>query len=346
MTLPPPPPTVLARAPGRVNLIGDHTDYTGGFCLPIAIDRWVEVEGRALPTSSTIRLYSEATASGVDIVLPVADVARVEPEWGRYVAAVAARLSFAGGWDGVVRSTIPMGAGLSSSAALEVACALAFGGPVADRVALAALCRDAEHAARGVPTGLLDQLASLLGVAGHALLLDTATNAVEPVPLPPSSEVELVVVPGRSRQLAASGYADRVAECRRVEEEIGPLRAASLADVEAIRDPVLRRRARHVVTENARVHDCAAALAEARVDDAGRLMDASHHSLSRDYESSTPDIDALCAALRREVGVLGARITGGGWGGCVVALARPGVLAERGWVVRAVAGASVARVTR
>jgi galactokinase len=336
---------VLARAPGRVNLIGDHTDYTGGLCLPIAIDRWVEVEGRGLPASSTIRLYSAAADSSVEISLPVHDLAQVKPEWGRYVAAVAARLPFAGGWDGVVRSTVPMGMGLSSSAALEVASALAFGGRATDRLALAALCRDAEHAARGVRTGLLDQLASLFGVADHALLIDTATNVVSPIPLPPSSEAEVVVLPGSARHLAASGYPERVDECRRAEDEIGPLRSATLVDVEALGDPVLRRRARHVVSENARVRDYVAALAEGRVVDAGRLMDGSHRSLRDDYESSTPVIDALCDALQRRPGVLGARITGGGWGGCVVALARPGVLAEQGWVVRAVDGASVAQTS-
>jgi galactokinase len=324
-----------------VNLIGDHTDYTGGFCLPLAIDRWVEVEGRARRASSSIRLRSEATASHVEIAVPVADPTEVDPEWGRYVAAVAAQLGMAGGWEGVVRSTVPMGAGLSSSAALEVACALAFGGPVTDRLALAALCRDAEHAARGVPTGLLDQLASLFGVAGHALLIDTTTNVVTPVALPPSTEVEIVVVPGAPRQLATAGYAARVDECRRAEAELGPLRRAIVAEAEALTDPVLRRRARHVITETAWVHELVAALAAGRLQDAGRLMDESHRSLSEDYESSTPEIDALCMELRRRPGVLGARITGGGWGGCVVALARPGVLTAAGWVVRAVDGASV-----
>lgn len=345
MTPSPTAPAVLARAPGRVNLIGDHTDYTGGFCLPLAIDRWVEVEGRACAGGSRLRLHSEATGTSVELPVPVGEVAAVEPEWGRYVAAVAAQLPLTSGWEGVVRSTVPMGAGLSSSAALEVACALAFGAPSADRLAVAALCRDAEHAARGVPTGLLDQLASLFGVAGHALLIDAATSAVTPVALPPTSEAEIVVVPGSPRQLATVGYAARVEECRRAEAEVGPLRAASLADVAGLTDPVLRRRARHVVTENARVHDCAAALAEGRVADAGHLMDLSHRSLSEDYESSTREIDERCAALRGQPGVLGARITGGGWGGCVVALARPGSLRASGWVVRAVDGASVAPVT-
>jgi galactokinase len=201
------------------------------------------------------------------------------------------------------------------------------------------LCRDAEHEARGVPTGLLDQLASILGVAGHALLLDCATNTVTPTPLPEAAR--FVVLHHGQRELAATGYAERVEECRRAEREIGPLRTATSADVEAITDPTLRRRARHVVTENARVHAFADAISSDQLELAGEIMNASHHSLRADFESSTPEIDLLCDDLRRQPGVLGARITGGGWGGCVVALTRPGALAGRGWPVRAVAGASV-----
>ncbi len=332
--------TVVARAPGRVNLIGDHTDYTGGLCLPMAIDRWVEVAGQRDPSSRVITLRSDAEA-GVVEVTPDGGGAGAEHEWGRYVAAVSKRLDLPHGFAGVVHSDLPIGAGLSSSAALEVATALALGADGLDPLALAMLCRDAEHEARGVPTGLLDQLASILGVAGHALLLDCSTNLVTPTPLPPPEEAEFVVVPGSPRDLVATGYSDRVAECRRAEAEIGPLRTASLADVERIVDPTVRRRARHVVSENARVGEFAAALAAGHLADGGRIMDASHRSLRDDYESSTPTIDVLCDELRAVTGVLGARITGGGWGGAVVALARPGVLADRGWPVRAVDGATV-----
>lgn len=339
--------TVAARAPGRVNLIGDHTDYTGGFCLPIAIDRWVEVEVRPEPGSTTVRLRSESLGSAVAIPLDVAAPALIEPEWGRYVGAVVKRLRLATGCSGEVRSTVPIGSGLSSSAALEVATALALGAGTMgadrtiDRLAVAMLCRDAEHEARGVPTGLLDQLASLFGVADHALLLDCATNEVTPARLPPPDEAELVVIDGGGRSLAASGYRDRVEECRRAEAEIGPLRTARVGDAEAIGDPVLRRRARHVVTENGRVHDFVAAVEAGDAGSAGAIMDASHRSLSEDFESSTPAIDDLRAQLRAAPGVLGARLTGGGWGGAVVALTRPGALAARGWTVRAVDGAAV-----
>ena len=179
------------------------------------------------------------------------------PAWGRYVASVARRVGPSHGFVGTVRSDLPIGAGLSSSAALEVAVALALGADRSDPLALATLCRDAEHEARGVPTGLLDQLASILGVAGHALLLDCATNTATPTPLPPGDEVAIVVFTGAPRQLAATGYAERVAECERIEQQIGPLRSAAPADVERLADPTLRRRARHVVGENARVHELA-----------------------------------------------------------------------------------------
>lgn len=320
---------ITAFAPGRVNVIGDHTDYTGGWCLPIAIDLGVTVAGT--PTDAgRVRLHSDAEATPADVALDVSDPAGVEPAWARYVAAVVAELRPLRGFEGSVRSTLPAGVGLSSSAALEVAVALALGADDGDPVALARMCQAAEHAARGVPTGILDQISSICGVAGHALLLDCHTVTVTPVPLPADDEIEwVVVVPPAGRDLGTSGYADRVAELARAEREIGPLRAAGVEDLAAISDPVARARATHVVTENARVHDFVAAIRAGDVVAAGQLMDASHASLSRTFESSTPAIDELCARLVATPGVLGARITGGGWGGSVIAMARPGSLA--GW---------------
>lgn len=332
---------VVARAPGRVNLIGDHTDHTGGFCLPMAIDRWIEVDVRAQPDLGVVRLRSESEADLAVVPIHGVDPTSIEPEWARYVAGVVAQLDLQEGWSGTVRSTVPAGAGLSSSAALEVACALALGADPDDRLGLAKLCRAAEHAARGVPTGMLDQLACVFGVAGHALLLDCTSSSVTPVPLPPPSELEVVVVSTGPRSLATTPYAERVAELRRAELEIGPLRAASLDDVERLAHPVIRRRARHVVTENERVHALADAIASGQVVQAGRLMDESHRSLRDDFESSSPTVDAVCAELRAVPGVHGVRITGGGWGGSVVALARPGALSGRGWVVVPVDGAAL-----
>jgi galactokinase len=332
---------LVARAPGRVNLIGDHTDYTGGLCLPIAINRWVEIAGRPQPHSRKIALASDAEEAAAEIPIDVDDVATVEPKWARYVAAVVKRLRPVHGFVGVVRSDLPIGAGLSSSAALEIATALALGAATLDPLTLAKLCRDAEHEARGVPTGLLDQLASALGVADHALLIDCSTNTVTPTPLPPSGEAEFIVIPGTPRILADTGYAERVEECRRAEAEIGPLRAATSADVQQLTDPTLRRRARHVVSENNRVRAFATALAAGHLRDAGQLMQASHRSLRDDYACSTPTIDSLCDELQSRTDVFGARMTGGGWGGSVVALVRPGTLTDRCWPVRAVAGAAL-----
>ena len=334
---------VTARAPGRINLIGDHTDYTGGLCFPMAIDRGVEIRGATTPGRDVVRLSSETEAGDAVVPLDVGDPARVDPPWARYVAGVVAVLRPAQGFTGTVRSTLPAGVGLSSSAALEVAVALALGAEVDDPARLARLCQAAEHGARGLPTGILDQLASICGVEGHGLVLDCHTVTVRAVPLPPPEEAEWVVlVPRGARTLETSGYGDRVRELAVAEAEIGPLRLADLDAVERLADPVIRRRARHVVTENARVRDFAEAIAAEDLAAAGAAMSASHTSLSADFESSTPVIDLLVDRLGRTPGVLGARITGGGWGGCAVALTRPGALRDvaDAWIVRPSAGAS------
>ena len=322
-------PSVETFAPGRVNVIGDHTDYTGGWCLPIAIDLGVTVVGQTV-AERRVRLRSDAESVAADVALDLDDPTGVEPPWARYVGAVVAQLRPQHGFDGTVRSTLPTGVGLSSSAALEVAVALALGADDSDPVGLARLCQAAEHAARGVPTGILDQISSICGVAGHALLLDCHAVRVTPVALPGDEEIEwVVVVPPAGRDLGTSGYADRVTELARAEREIGPLRTASEADLDRLSDPVVRARAMHVVTENARVHTFVEAITSGDVVAAGALMNDSHVSLTRDFESSTPAIDALCERLVAAPGVLGARITGGGWGGSVIAMARPGTLA--GW---------------
>jgi galactokinase len=333
---------VVARAPGRVNIIGDHTDYTGGLCLPMAIDVGVTIEGR--PTvGGVIRLTSDTEREPALVRLDVTEAANFDPPWARYVAGVVTQVRPANGFEGAVHTTLPAGVGLSSSAALEVAVALAIGADDSDRVALARLCQAAEHAARGVPTGILDQVASLCGREGHAMLLDCHTVTVTQVPLPPPDVAEWVVLtPTGSRDLATSGYSERVAELALAAEEIGPLHVAELADVAGISDPIVRRRARHVVTENELVRRFASVIAADDLDAAGALMNESHRSLRDDFESSTPAIDELCADLGSTDGVFGARITGGGWGGSVIALTRPGVLAGRpgARIVRPSGGAS------
>ena len=231
---------VTASAPGRVNLIGDHTDYTGGFCFPIAISQGITVTGRR--TGDRIRIRSDTEATVADLPLDIAEPAAVEPAWARYVAAVVAELRPAVGLDAEITSDLPQGVGLSSSAALEVAVALALGADTSDPLALAQLCRAAEHAARQVPTGILDQLASICGRAGHGLLIDCRSLDVTPVPMPPPDEVEWrVITPAHGRDLAASQYATRVAELARVQEAIGPLRDACLGDLDVIDDDVPAR---------------------------------------------------------------------------------------------------------
>ncbi len=327
-----------------MNLIGDHTDYTGGLCFPIAIDRAVEISGRRDPSSRDVRLTSDGQPDAV-VALDVGEPAAVQPEWARYVAGVVAELRPTSGFAGHVHSDLPTGAGLSSSAALEVACALALGADVDDPVALARLCQAGEHAARGVPTGLLDQLASICGVEGSGLHLDCRSLEVTPVPMPPPDVANWFVVWAGSRSLGESGYSDRVAELADAESIIGPLRDASIGSLDAIDDPTVRARARHVIFENARVDEFATAIARGDLNGAGQLMSESHGSLSGLFDCSTPQIDELCRTLSATAGVYGARMTGGGWGGCVVALTDPGAIDAStftsAWFVLPSAGATL-----
>ena len=327
---------VRAHAPGRVNLIGDHTDYTGGLALPMAIDRGTSVLLER--TGDRVVLESADEDEPAVVELGVSDPAHVTPPWARFVAGVVQEVRPSEGGVGWVRTDLPIGAGLASSAALEVALALALGfeGPPLE---LALACRRAEQAASGVPCGVMDQLASAAGVVGCALLIDCSTLAVTPVPLPEDMEV-VVVHSGRQRSLSGSAYAERREQCEAAVALIGPLREADLADVATIDDPVLRRRARHVVSENARVTAFASALAGDDLAAAGALMVESHRSLRDDFDVSTATLDELVDHLLRQPGVHGARLTGAGFGGCVVALAEAGALSE-GWVVKATDGAGV-----
>lgn len=341
---------LTARASGRVNLIGDHTDYMGGLVMPMAIDLATTLTARTDPTApdpvrSRIRVVSDAEPDPVSLQLPVPEPRSVEPAWGRYVAAVAGQLRATEGFTGRLTSTIPAGAGLSSSAALEVCLALALlgvagahapreggsdRGPLRadptsldrrNRTELALLCQRAEHEAVGVPSGVMDQLCICTAREGHATLIDCADLSVTQTPLPSSAAV-WVVHSGESRRLAASGYADRRRSAEAAEALIGPLRGADPGDVEGIADPLLRRRARHVASECSRVTRFAGAMARGDLESAGRTMTESHASLRDDYEVSTVALDDLVATLEGLEGVFGARMTGAGFGGCVVALTR------------------------
>jgi galactokinase len=328
--------TVTAFAPGRVNLIGDHTDYTGGFALPMAIDLGTTVsieEG-----GNAVELRSSVEPEPAIVPIGVADLAAVRPQWALYVAGVVSAVRPRVGGRGTVTTTLPVGAGLSSSAALELAVALALGFD-GTAVELARTCQHAEQVASGVPCGIMDQLASASGREGEALLIDCASLEVTGLPLPEEIEV-LAVHSGRARALAGSEYAKRRAQCAEAAAIVGPLRNAAVADLTAITDPILRRRARHVVTENQRVLGFAQALRAGDLAVAGKLMSASHASLRDDFEVSTPALDDLVRLLAGRPGVAGARLTGAGFGGCVVALVERGAVPDvGGWRLHAAAGA-------
>jgi len=325
---------VEAFAPGRVNLMGDHTDHTGGLVVPIAIDLGTTVRGER--GGDVVRLTSAAEPEPAVVPLDVEDPTTISPAWARYVAGVVAELRPSPGFTGTVSTTLPIGAGLSSSAALEVATALALGFD-GSRLELAGLCQRAEQRASGVPCGIMDQLTSVAGSAGHALRIGCTTLDIRSVPVPDDLEV-VVIDSGERRQLATSEYAQRAEDCQAAVMAVGPLTRASLGDLARIEDPVVRRRARHVITENARVDAFASSLASGDRAGLRAAMAASHASLRDDFEVSTTVVDELVAALDRLDGVIGARLTGAGFGGCVVALTEPGARTE-GWTVRASGGA-------
>ena len=310
------------RAPGRVNLIGDHTDYNEGFVLPVAVDLGCTVRGKRR-LDGVVRVRSLDVDGEVELAADGStDAASIPDVWARYAAGVVRSLAKRGrepvGFDAVVSSTIPLGAGLSSSAAFEVALAFALC-DVADLelspLELALACQEAEQEALGVPVGIMDQLASVEGKRNHALLIDCRSLEVEPIRLPPRLAV-LIVHSGVSRSLVDSAYAERKEACEAAAARLG-LRSLRDATAEQVADDP---RARHVVSENARVLEAARALEAGDVDALGPLLNASHASLRDDYEVSTPELDALAEELVR-AGSLGARLTGAGFGGCVVGLA-------------------------
>ncbi len=324
------------RAPGRVNLIGEHTDYNDGFVLPVAIDlfTWVAAAPR---DDRLVRLHAENLDADATFSL---DERHPTParDWSDYPRGVALALAGAGhrlrGADLLVASEIPIGAGLSSSAALEVAVAwalldLAGEAPEPDEVAR--LCQRAENEWVGTRCGIMDQFASCRGGAGHALLLDCRSLAARAVPIPAAAA--LVVCDSMvAHALADGAYNRRRAECEegaralaRVVPGIAALRDATPADLERQRDamdPTVHRRCRHVVSENERVLAAAQALEAGDLPRLGELLCASHESLRHDYEVSCPELDALVELAVSLPGVFGSRMTGGGFGGCTITLAR------------------------
>jgi galactokinase len=352
-------PEGVWAAPGRVNLIGEHTDYNDGFVLPAAIDRLVLVAaGRR--AGGRLRLWSLQTGPPADLELAGIGPGKVGG-WAAYPAGVAWALGQAGvelaGADLVVDGDVPAGSGLSSSAALECATATALadlGGAGLDRVALAGLARRAENEVVGVPSGVMDQMVSMLGRAGHALFLDTRSLGTEQVPLPlEAAGLCLLVIDTRAgHRLVDGAYADRRAACEAAAAVLGvpALRDATPAQVEqhatALGDPG-RRRARHVVTENARVLAAVELLRAGDLDRLGPLLAASHASLRDDYEVSSPELDTAVEAAVA-AGAVGARMTGAGFGGSAIALvetALAGRVADRARDAFAAAGFGPPRVT-
>ncbi len=312
-------PGVVASAPGRINLIGEHTDYNGGFVLPCAIDRRLAV---AAGRNGGNLLYS----ADFDLARPLH---REDDSWAKYPRGVAWALREAGhdadNFQAALAGDVPRASGLSSSAAIEAATALALNALFEfglDRKSLARICQRAENEYVGVQSGIMDQYASLLCEAGSALLIDCRSLEADTVPLDlERADLSLAVCDTRvERGLGDTGYNDRRASCERAAETLGvsQLRDATEGDLERLSGEELRR-ARHIVTENARVIRAVESLRAKDFEAFGQLMYASHESMRDDYEISTPELDAF-VEIARENGAPGARLTGAGFGGCAIAL--------------------------
>jgi galactokinase len=321
-------PAFVARAPGRVNLIGEHTDYNDGFVLPMAIERsvWIALRPRADGAVSVHSLDFGETAE-----FALEPLERGGPEWSEYLKGTAWALAEAGhrlrGWEGVMASDVPIGAGLSSSAALELATARAFAavsGIAWEPGAMARLAQMAENRWVGVNCGIMDQMISAAGEEGHAVLIDCRSLKTRAVPLPQGTVVVILDTATR-RGLVDSAYNERRRQCEAAAAFFG---VPALRDVapgaftEAVAglDPLAARRARHVVTENARTLVAAEAMRAGNAGALGALMNASHDSLRDDFEVSSPALDAMVEIARAQRGCHGARMTGAGFGGCAVAL--------------------------
>ncbi len=322
---------LMVRAPGRVNLIGEHTDYNEGFVLPMAIDRDTCL---ALRPRQDQRVHVVSEGFGRGLQIDLAALQRGPDEWGRYVEGIVWALQSAGhhlrGWDAAIASDVPVGAGLSSSAALELAIAracCAVSGVEWDPQAMALVAQRAENDWVGVSCGVMDQLVIAAGRAGHALLLDCRSMATTHIPMPPDTAVVVLDTMTR-RELQRSAYNDRRTECETASRRLGvaSLRDVTLEDLEraADLDDLSRRRARHVIGENQRTRLAAEAMARGDTRQVGALMHESHRSLRDDFEVSSPALDSMVAVSTAVDGCHGARMTGGGFGGCALALVSSG----------------------
>ena len=338
------PPSHLLRAPGRVNLIGEHTDYNDGFVLPMAIDREVRIAARRRADNRVRMVALDFDGARSEFSLDAIAHDDAHP-WSNYVRGVALMLQARGialrGLDLVIQGDVPVGSGLSSSAALEVCAAVTFasiGRVEISKVEIAKLCQRAENDFVGVKSGIMDQFISALARQGHALLIDCRDLSYQLVPLPRGAAIVICDTMKR-RGLVASEYNTRRTEC----EQAVQLLAAKIAKpIRALRDvspdelarlendlPVnVAKRARHVVRENARVLDAVAAARRNDLVAFGHLMDESHASLRDDYAVSCAELDAMVEIARRQRGCFGARLTGAGFGGCTVNLVEEKAVAE------------------
>jgi len=323
-------PEVRTQAPGRVNLIGEHTDYTGGLVLPTAIPRQTEV-ALARRSDKLVRAVSANAGSGKPETFALGAEAQTRT-WIDYLQGLTSELARDGhvlsGFDIRLQSNVPIGAGLSSSASLEVAVLRALRECFSlqfDDVQLALYGQRCENRFVGAPCGIMDQMASSLSDVAVALMLDTRSMEYQRVPLPESLDV-VIVNSGVTHSIAGGEYAIRRKECEKATELLGvkalrDVDVSRLPDVEKLPDPV-RKRARHVVTENARVVRFFDALGRGDTETLGKLLYEGHASLRDDFEVSVPEIDCIVEIARKTPGVIGARLTGGGFGGSVVVLAR------------------------
>ncbi len=324
-------PKLIVRAPGRVNLIGEHTDYNDGFVLPLAIQHavWIALRPRNDGTVSVISIDFDDS-----VEFSLSGIVKRDSLWAEYVKGVAWAMREAGltlrGWEGVIMGDVPMGAGLSSSAAIEVAAARAFAAASDipwEAARMAKLCQRAENQWIGVNSGIMDQMISAAGVEGRAVLIDCRHLTLEAVPFPAGTAVAILDTATRRELATGSKYNERRQQCDDAARTFGVKALRDLDPARLMReidrlDPLVARRARHVVTENARTLQAAAAMRAGDADELGALMNASHISMRDDFEISRAELDTMVEIAQAHAACCGARMTGGGFGGCAVALIR------------------------
>lgn len=326
-------PKWMIRAPGRVNLIGEHTDYNDGFVLPMAIDRavWLGLRPRE---DERVILYSLNEQDAT--VFSISELKHGEPRWSEYVRGISwslAKQNYAlRGWEGVMSSNVPIGAGLSSSAALEMAVARAFAqssGWEWEPTQMALIGQKAENEWVGANTGIMDQMISAAGMAGHSLLIDCRDLSTKQIPLP--QDTAIVIMDTMTRHTHTdSGYNERRKQCEVASVFFG---VSHLRDVDWLTfesrahelSDVIRRRARHVITENKRVLQAAEALTAEDTIQMGQLMNESHISLRDDFEVTNDELNLMVELAQKQTNCYGARMTGGGFGGCAIALVKSNV---------------------